>query len=67
MEDRCLLVSFDFSHGGNCISVVGEKKGGNLTIINAFQGQDAKDLYKLLTKVEGENAKLLAAQSKEDK
>lgn len=54
----CLLVSWDFSHGKDkVILLVGEKnKGESVDIINAFQGNDAIELYeKLITKKEVKN------------
>lgn len=49
----CILVSFDDSNGiDDCVLVVGRQKPGKaVDIINAFQGKEAKDLYrKLITK-----------------
>ena len=47
-----LLVSFDLTHGKkNRLCIVGKKDGdkGAITIVNAFEGQDAEDIFKLLT------------------
>jgi len=45
-----LLVGFDFTHGKNDnVLIVGKKNGKELEIINAFQGEDAKAMYELLT------------------
>lgn len=49
-----LLVSFDLTHGEkNRMCIVGMKEGdaGAVTIVNAFQGQEAEDIFKLLTTV----------------
>ena len=49
----CIIVSFDDSNGvDDCVLVVGRKTPGKaVDIINAFQGKEAKDLYrKLITK-----------------
>lgn len=49
-----LLVSFDMTHGPeNQLCIVGKKEGdaGYVTIVNAFQGQEAEDIFKLLTTV----------------
>lgn len=47
-----LLVSVDFSNGPDAdVLIVGRKKEGEaIDIVNAFQGQEARDLYaKLIT------------------
>ena len=42
-----LLIGFDFTHEG--VLIVGQKKAGqNVEIINAFDGDEAKDLYQRL-------------------
>lgn len=47
-----LLVSFDLTHGPeNRLCVVGKKDGEMITIVNAFEGQIAEDIFKLLTTV----------------
>ncbi len=47
-----LLVSFDMTHGkGNEICIVGKKDGKTITIVNAFEGQEAVDIFRLLTTV----------------
>ena len=53
--NECLLVSVDFTRGEDVgVLIVGRKKGRNdVEIINAFQGEEAHDLYlKLITKKE---------------
>lgn len=48
-----LLVSFDFTHGDdNKILLVGKKTGKTVTIVNAFEGEKAFDIYKTLTETE---------------
>ena len=51
----CFVVSWDFNHGKDKdLIVVGERQNGKLVIINAIQGQDARDIYeKLSTPKEG--------------
>jgi len=47
-----LMVSFDLTHGSdNRLCIVGKKDGKAITIVNAFQGQQAEDIFKLLTTV----------------
>lgn len=49
-----LLVSFDFAHGENKgILIVGKKEGKALTIVNAFEGAKAEEIFRLLTTVRG--------------
>ena len=45
-----ILVSIDFNHGEDAdILIVGRKRpNGSAEIINAFQGQEARDLYEKL-------------------
>lgn len=49
-----LMVSFDLTHGPeNRLCIVGKKDGdkGAITIVNAFEGQAAEDIFRLLTTV----------------
>lgn len=49
-----LLVGFDFTHGEEHeILIVGKKEGKMLTIVNAFEGAKAEEIYRLLTTIEG--------------
>lgn len=48
-----LMVSFDLTHGSdNRLCIVGKKDGKTVTIVNAFKGDDAEKIFKLLTTVE---------------
>lgn len=48
-----LLVSFDMTHGDdNKLCIVGKKSGKMLEIVNAFEGQKAEDIFRLLTMVD---------------
>lgn len=51
MQYGSLIVGFDFSNkGGNGTLIVGIKPPGKAAeIINAFQGQEAIDIYNILT------------------
>jgi hypothetical protein len=45
-----LLVGFDFTHDKDKnVLIVGKKNGEKIEIINAFQGENAKAMYELLT------------------
>lgn len=51
----CFVVSWDFNHGADKdLVIVGERANGKLDIINAFQGQDARDIYNKLSTVKEE-------------
>lgn len=53
--NECLLVGVDFTNGKDVgVLIVGRQKPGhNVEIVNAFQGEEAYDLYlKLITKKE---------------
>lgn len=55
----CILVSVDFSHGVDVgVLIVGRRlPNGYTAIVNAFQGDEAVELYKkLVTVKEKENA-----------
>lgn len=48
-----ILVSFDYTHGDIPVLIVGRKKKDEMEIINAFKGEEAKELYqRLATKKE---------------
>lgn len=49
------LVSFDFNDNGDVpILLVGRKKKGDaVEIVNAFQGEEAVRIYKILTTAKG--------------
>ena len=57
-EPHSLLVGIDFSRGDDVgVLIVGERINGNLTIVNAFRGEEAIELYnKLVTKVNSEES-----------
>lgn len=51
-ENGSLIVSWDFSHGKDeGILLVGKQENQKVTIINAFQGKDATEIYEKLTTV----------------
>lgn len=53
LPSEVLLVSFDMTHGeGNELCIVGKKDGKAITIVNAFEGQKAVDIFHLLTTVQ---------------
>lgn len=43
------MVSVSFSNEKSGVLVVGKKNGNNTVIVNAFQGEEAWELYKKLT------------------
>lgn len=50
--NECLLVSVEFKQGENAgVLIVGRQKNGKVDIVNAFQGQEAIDIYKKLITV----------------
>lgn len=60
LPNSTILVGFDFTHGeGNRIMIVGRKQGKTIEILNAFQGDEAEELFRKLTiPTSKENAKL---------
>lgn len=50
--NECLLVSVDFIQGEDTgVLIVGRQHKGKVDIVNAFQGQEAIDIYKKLITV----------------
>ena len=46
------VVSWDFSHGKDkSILLVGKQERGIMDVINAFQGEEAEEIYKKLSTV----------------
>ena len=44
------IVAWDFSNGEDYdVLLVGERKNGVMNIVNAFQGQEARDIYEKLS------------------
>ena len=43
------IVSWDFSKEDAGVLIVGQQTKGTMKIINAFQGEEAYDIYKKLT------------------
>ena len=44
-----VIVSWDFSHEDTGVLIVGRQKNKEITVINAFQGKEARELYEKLT------------------
>ena len=55
-ETGSVIVSWDFSHGKDVgVLIVGEKRiNQSVDIINAYQGEEAYELYKKLAVKKGE-------------
>lgn len=50
--NECLLVSVDFTKGEDTgVLIVGRQANGKVNIVNAFQGQEAVDIYHKLTTI----------------
>ena len=43
------IVSWDFSDEDTGVLIVGHQENGNVTVVNAFQGEEAYDIYKKLS------------------
>lgn len=54
-----VIVSWDFSRGADgkdkAILLVGKQTKGKVDVINAYQGEDALEIYKKLLPKEGES------------
>lgn len=45
-----LIIGYDFTNGEDkSVLIVGTQKDGKMSIVNAFQGDDAEAMYELLT------------------
>lgn len=54
-DSGAIIVSWDFSRGDDVgVLIVGEQNKGKVEVINAFQGDEAFDIYKKLTGVRGD-------------
>ena len=52
--NESLIIGVDFSERDNGVLIVGRQKNGEVSIINAFQGKEAFDIYeKLITVKKG--------------
>lgn len=52
--NESLIIGVDFSNRDDGVLIVGRQKNGKVTIINAFQGKEAFDIYeKLITVKKG--------------
>lgn len=52
--NESLIIGVDFSKRDDGVLIVGRQKNGEVTIINAFQGKEAFDIYeKLITVKKG--------------
>ncbi len=60
-----VIVSWDFSHGKDVgVLIVGNQKNGQVEVINAYQGEEAYDLYRRLT-VQKKNQKTSFVEGRE--
>ena len=53
-----LIIGYDITttpDGDNSVLIVGKKKGRKVDIINAFQGEEAIDIWNKLTTKKGSN------------
>lgn len=46
---RTVIVCFDHANGNIPVLIVGEKKNNELSVVAAYKGQEALDLYSSLT------------------
>ena len=44
------IVAWDFSKEDTGVLIVGSQKNNKMTIVNAFQGEEARDIYEKLSK-----------------
>ena len=49
--NESLIIGVDFSKRDDGVLIVGRQKNGEVTIINAFQGKEAFDIYEKLISV----------------
>lgn len=55
--NESLIIGVDFSKRDDGVLIVGRQKNGEVTIINAFQGKEAFDIYeKLITVKKGDGS-----------
>ena len=53
-QNGSYIVSWDFSHGDDKgVLIVGKQHKRQVTVVNAFQGEEARDIYKKLSTKKG--------------
>lgn len=53
-DNDSVIVSWNFTNKDSGVLLVGHQINGRVVVVNAFEGEEARDIYKKLTTVKGE-------------
>lgn len=53
-DNDSVIVSWDFTNKDSGVLLVGQQTNGRVVVVNAFEGKEARDIYKKLTTMKGE-------------
>lgn len=48
LQEDCILVGWSFTESDKGVLVIGKQNGGTTDIINAFEGEEAQEIIKML-------------------
>ena len=52
-DNDSVIVSWDFTNKDSGVLLVGQQTNGRVVVVNAFEGKEARDIYKKLTTMKG--------------
>lgn len=53
-DNDSVIVSWNFTNKDSGVLLVGQQINGRVVVVNAFEGEEARDIYKKLTTIKGE-------------
>lgn len=53
-DNDSVIVSWNFTNKDSGVLLVGQQVDGRVIVVNAFEGQEAHDIYEKLTTMKGE-------------
>lgn len=53
-DNDSIIVSWNFTNKDSGVLLVGQQINGRVVVVNAFEGEEARDIYKKLTTMKGE-------------
>ena len=52
-DNDSVIVSWNFTNKDSGVLLVGQQTNGRVVVVNAFEGKEARDIYKKLTTMKG--------------
>lgn len=52
-DNDSVIVSWNFTNKDSGVLLVGQQTNGRVIVVNAFEGEEARDIYKKLTTMKG--------------